>query len=481
MRLDDFISRIPGAQWLHTGNPWVAGLATDSRKVRPGDLFVAIRGGQLEDRHAFVPQAVAAGAVAVVVEEPVEADAAVILVPSTRNALGVFAGHFYGSPSHRLRTVGVTGTNGKTTTAMLIQAALEAAVGACGLLGTVEYRLGGRRMPSFIGTPEAHDLQRLLKEMLDGGCTAAVMEVTSHGLALDRVHGIEFDTAVFTNFSRDHLDFHDSLESYLAAKKLLFDNLNPDAQAVVNADDAVTEHLLSCCSARVVSFGRSPAADVRIVNAKTDFRGTRMDLKTPSGTVQLAFALQGRFHQMNAAAAIAAGLAMGVAAESSAEAIRDVQVPGRFEHIQEGQDFSVIVDYAHTPDALRNVLRAAREFTDGRLISVFGCGGDRDRGKRPQMGRISAQMSDLTVVTSDNPRTEDPESILRDILAGVGRADHRVEVDRRKAISQAIEYASSGDLVVIAGKGHEDYQDIDGQKIRFDDREVAREVLEGRV
>ncbi len=479
MRLVDFTYRIQEVQWLHTGDPWVTGLATDSRKVRPGDLFVAIRGGQIEDRHAFVPQAVAAGAVAVVVEEPVEAEVAAIRVPSTRKALGEFADHFYGSPSRRLRMVGVTGTNGKTTTAMLIQASLEAAVGVCGLLGTIEYRLGDRRVPSFIGTPEAHDLQRLLKEMTDNGCASAVMEVTSHGLALDRVHGIEFDTAVFTNFSRDHLDFHESLESYLAAKKLLFDNLNRDAHAVVNADDPTTDRLLRDCRARVVSFGRSPAADVRITNANADGCGTRMNLETHRGTLQLELALRGHFHQMNAAAAIAAGLAMDVDAELIAAAIRDVQVRGRFESVHEGQDFGVIVDYAHTPDALENVLCAAREFTEGHLICVFGCGGDRDRGKRPEMGRISAEMSDLTVVTSDNPRTEDPESILRDITAGVGRAEHRVEVDRRKAISLGIGQASAGDLVVIAGKGHEDYQDIGGKKVHFDDRQVARDVLRG--
>lgn len=480
MRLVDFISRIPEAKWLHRGNPRVTGLATDSRRVRPGDLFVAIRGGQLEDRHRFVPKAIAAGAVAVAVEEQVRADVAAVVVPSTRKALALFAELFYGSPSRKLRMVGVTGTNGKTTTAMLIQAALGEAVGDCGLLGTVEYRLGGRRMPSVIGTPEAHDLQRLLKEMADSGCTAAVMEVTSHGLALDRVQGIAFDAAVFTNFSRDHLDFHGSLESYLAAKKLLFDNLNPDALAVVNADDEATGRLLSNCVARVLSYGRSPTADVRIVNVETDGCGTRMDLETRWGPLHLALALRGRFHQMNAAAAVAAGLAMDVDAETIAVGIRDVQVPGRFESIQAGQDFSVIVDYAHTPDALGNVLRAAREFTKGRLICVFGCGGDRDRGKRPQMGRISARMSDLTVVTSDNPRTEEPDSILRDIVTGVGGADHLVEVDRRKAISLAIDHASCGDLVVIAGKGHEDYQDIGGKKIHFDDRQVARDVLSGR-
>ena len=481
MRLVDFICRIPGAQRLHPGNPRITGLATDSRKVRPGDLFVAIRGGQLEDRHGFVPQAIAAGAVAVVVEEPVQADTTVVRVPSTREALGVFAEHFYGSPSRKLRMVGVTGTNGKTTTATLIHASLEAAAGDCGLIGTVENRVGGRRMPSDIGTPEAHDLQRLLKEMTDSGCTAAVMEVTSHGLALDRVCGIAFNTAVFTNFSRDHLDFHGSLESYLAAKKLLFDNLNPDARAVVNADDEATGRLLGNCCATVVSYGRSTTADVRIENAETDGRGTRMDLETRWGSLELNLALRGRFHQMNAAAAIAAGLAMDVDADTIADAIRDVQVPGRFESIQEGQDFSVIVDYAHTPDALGNVLRSAREFAEGRLICVFGCGGDRDRGKRPQMGRISARMSDLTIVTSDNPRTEAPNSIIRDIVAGVGSADHLVEVDRRKAISLAIENASGGDLVVIAGKGHEDYQDIGGRKIHFDDRQVARDVLSGRV
>lgn len=414
------------------------------------------------------------------VEEPVQADIAVVRVQSTREALGVFAEHFYGSPSQKLRMVGVTGTNGKTTTAMLIHASLEAATGDCGLIGTVETRVGGRRMPSDIGTPEAHDLQRLLKKMTASGCTAAVMEVTSHGLALDRVYGIAFNTAVFTNFSRDHLDFHGSLESYLAAKKLLFDNLNPDARAVVNADDEATGRLLSNCCATVVSYGRSTTADVRIENAETDGRGTRINLETRWGSLELNLALRGRFHQMNAAAAIAAGLAMDVDAETIADAIRDVQVPGRFESIQEGQDFTVIVDYAHTPDALGNVLRAAREFTEGRLICVFGCGGDRDRGKRPQMGRISARKSDLTIVTSDNPRTEAPDSILRDIMAGVGGADHLVEVDRRKAISLAIENASGGDLVVIAGKGHEDYQDIGGRKIHFDDRLVARDVLSGR-
>ncbi len=479
MRLQDLISGLPDARLLQGGNPEITGLVTDSRKVKPGDLFVAGR-DLLFDRHAYVPQAVAAGAVAVVVEEAVEAgSAAVVRVPSTQRATAILAEQFYGAPCNALRMVGVTGTNGKTTTVYLIRAILSAAGWQPGLISTVEHHLGAQPLPSSNSTPEAHDLQRMFREMVRAGCRSVVMEVSSHGLALDRVYGIRFETAVFTNLSRDHLDFHKSAEAYLAAKALLFDNLDSDAQAVVNTDDPATETLLARCPAQVTGYGASDRASVRILKGQTTWQGTALRLETPAGNLDLNLALKGRFNLWNAAAAVAVGLAMGIAPDRIAEAIREVRVPGRFEEVNRGQAFGVIVDYAHTPDGLENLLKAARALTEGRLICIFGCGGDRDRGKRPEMGRVSAERADWTVVTSDNPRTEDPEAIIREILPGLGSAPHQVEPDRRRAILAAIQSATPGDLVVIAGKGHEDYQDIGRKKIHFDDREVAGEVLDG--
>ena len=477
MRLQKLVSGL-GGRWLQEGDPEVTGLAIDSRQVRPGDLFFALRGEQT-DGHRFVDAALAQGAAAAVVEEAVEAGPGAILqVPSARRALAVLADRFYGGPWRALRMVGVTGTNGKTTTAYLIHAILEAAGWQPGLIGTVEYRLGKRNRPSANSTPEAHELQQMLREMVGAGCRSAVMEVPSHGLALDRVYGVRFGAAVFTNLTRDHLDFHRSEGDYLAAKALLFDNLDSDAQAVVNADDPATVALLSKCNANVVPFGASEGATVRILEGRSDWQGTRMSLETPTGRLDLNLALRGAFQAWNAAAAAATGLAMGVDPEAIVEAVREVRVPGRFEGIDRGQGFGVIVDYAHTPDALENALRAARALTEGRLICVFGCGGDRDRGKRPEMGRISAGLADQTVVTSDNPRTEDPEAIIREILPGLEGAPHRTEADRRQAIGVAIKSASPGDLVLIAGKGHEDYQIIGREKIHFDDREVAGEALD---
>ena len=478
MRLQALISDLPGGRLLRGGDVDVTGLAIDSRKVQPGDLFVAIRGGQEADRHPYVPQAVAAGAVGVVVEEAVEAGgAAVVQAPSTRRALAVLADRFYGSPSCALKMVGVTGTNGKTTTVYLIQAIMEAAGWRPGLIGTVEYRLGTQRAASVNTTPEANDLHRMLRQMVEAECRAAVMEVASHGLALHRVYGIRFQTAVFTNLTRDHLDFHRTPEDYLAAKAMLFDNLDSDAYAVVNADDSASVAMLKRCRAKVIRYGAAEGADVRILDGRTDLKGTEMRLQTPAGPLDLRLSLRGRFNLWNAAAAAAACLTMGIAPATVAEGVRKVQVPGRFEAVDCGQDFGVFVDYAHAPGGLENVLKAARAFTKGRLICVFGCGGDRDRGKRPEMGRLSADLADLSVVTSDNPRTEDPEAIIREILPGIGQAPHQVEPDRRRAIELAIRSARSGDLVLIAGKGHEDYQIIGREKIHFDDREVAREAL----
>ena len=477
MRLQNLLVDIPH----HTcgTNPDIRGIATHSGRVREGDVFVAL-GGDVDfaDRHPFVPQAVRAGAKAVVAEREVDAgDAVVVQTENTHRALAHIARRFYGCPTDALTMIGVTGTNGKTSTAHLIYAVLDAAGLAPGLIGTIEHRLGPDREVSNNSTPQALDLHRLFRGMVDAGCQSAVMEVTSHGLAQDRVLGIDYDLAAFTNLTRDHLDYHDTPAAYLAAKARLFDGLRPEAYAIVNADDAACGALIKNCSARLWRYGRSCDARVRIV----DGRAKRLWLQTPVGEMALELALQGAFQLYNVAAAVSVGLALGVAPEIIAEALREVRVPGRFEGVDCGQDFAVVVDYAHAPDGLKNVLQTARASADGRLICVFGCGGDRDRGKRPTMGALAAQLADLSVVTSDNPRTEDPDAIIADILPGMGDAPHLVEPDRRRAIEKAIAKARPGDLVLIAGKGHEDYQEVCGVKTPFDDREVAREILRWKV
>jgi UDP-N-acetylmuramoyl-L-alanyl-D-glutamate--2,6-diaminopimelate ligase len=477
MRLHEMVAELPGVRFIGD-NPEIHGLATDSRSVKNGDLFVAIRGGEEKDRHPYVKDAIAAGAVAAVVEEEVESySAPLVEVPSTRNALGILSKKFYGSPDSSLKLVGITGTNGKTTTAYLIHALLTAAQLRPGLVGTVEYLIGNRRTPSTNSTPEAHQLQSMFREMVEAGCQSAVVETTSHGLALGRVAGMDFDVGVFTNLTRDHLDFHKTQEAYMASKALLFDNLKPDAHAVVNVDDSSHSELLAGCRSKVMGYGYSESADVRITNGQTSWRGSKLSLDTPAGTQVIDLALQGKFNFWNAAAAMATGFVMGVASEVIAQGVRDVKVPGRFEAVDGGQSFGVVVDYAHTPDGLKNVLETAKGLTNRKLICVFGCGGDRDRGKRPEMGRVAAEYADFSFVTSDNPRTEDPEAIVREIIPGMGCAPHSLEVDRRKAIEEAIHTAKRGDLVLIAGKGHEDYQEIGRERIHFDDREVAREIL----
>ena len=478
MRLHELVTDLPDVRFTED-NPEVLGLATDSRKVRSGDLFVAIRGGEEQDRHPYVKDAIAAGAVAAVVEEVVESHSAPLVeVPSTRQALSILSKRFYGSPDSALKLVGITGTNGKTTTAYMTYAMLAAVDMNPGLVGTVEYLIGDRSAHSSNSTPEANELQSMFREMVEAGCQSAVIEATSHGLALGRVGGMEFDVGVFTNLTRDHLDFHRSQEAYLSAKALLFDNLKTDAYAIVNVDDTAHSEILSRCRAKVLRYGYSASADIRIMEGQTDWRGVRIELKTPEGPQEIESILHGQFNFWNIAAVVATGMALGVSKEVTAQAVREVKVPGRFETVNRGQLFGVVVDYAHTPDGLENVLQTAKDLTDGRLICVFGCGGDRDRGKRPEMGRVAAKFADLSFVTSDNPRTENPGSIVNEIIPGLGSAPHFVEVNRRKAIEGAIHSANPGDLVLIAGKGHEDYQEIGRERIHFDDREVAREVLE---
>ncbi|HUZ29208.1 MAG TPA: UDP-N-acetylmuramoyl-L-alanyl-D-glutamate--2,6-diaminopimelate ligase, partial [Solirubrobacteraceae bacterium] len=389
------------------------------------------------------------------------------------------AARFYGDPTASLQTAGVTGTNGKTTTAFLVRELLEADGRQTGLLGTVKSVIGGTPHPVQRTTPEAIDLQRTFREMVAGGDRACSMEVSSHALELHRSDAIDFDVAIFTNLTQDHLDFHPTMEDYFQAKRRLFVDLEPEA-TVVNLDDAYGRRLAHEVR-RPVTFALERPAAYRAVDVVTGLEGSRFTVETPSGPFELSSPLRGQFNVYNVLGALAAGMTLGVPGEVAADALRDaVQVPGRFAPVDAGQEFAVLVDYAHTPDSLENVLRAAREIAGpGRLHVVFGCGGDRDRRKRPLMGEIATRLADRVLVTSDNPRSEDPESIIEEILAGTGAGVEHL-VDRREAITRAIADAEPGDVVVIAGKGHEQGQEFAaGRKIPFDDATVARDALKG--
>jgi UDP-N-acetylmuramoyl-L-alanyl-D-glutamate--2,6-diaminopimelate ligase len=456
----------------------ISGLAYDNREARPGTLFFCVP-GFTRDGHDFAPDAVARGAAALVVERPLELDVAQVQVPSVRAAMAPAAAAFNGDPTATLQTVGVTGTNGKTTTAFLVRALLQADRRPSGLLGTVKSVIGGVEHEVSRTTPEAIDLQRTFREMLDAGDRACVMEVSSHALELRRADAIHFAAAVFTNLTQDHLDFHPTMEDYFTAKRRLFVDGAP-AVAVVNIDDPYGGRLAAELE-RPTTFALNGDAAYRAVDVETDLTGSSFRVLSPCGELTLRSPLRGEFNVYNVLAALAAARALGVPAETCAAAIATAgQVPGRFETVDDGQPFAVVVDYAHTPDSLENVLRAARALTDGRLIAVFGCGGDRDRTKRPLMGEIATRLADRAIVTSDNPRSEDPEAIIAEVLAGAGPgAAH--DADRRAAIAQAIGEAGQGDVVVIAGKGHEQGQEFEaGRKIPFDDVTVAHEILRGR-
>jgi UDP-N-acetylmuramoyl-L-alanyl-D-glutamate--2,6-diaminopimelate ligase len=449
----------------------VGSLAYDSRKVGPGTLFFCVPGEKV-DGHEFGSAAVEAGAAGLVVERELEVQVPQVVVADARAAMAPLAARFFGDPTKELRVVGVTGTNGKTTTAFLVREILEAAGVRCGLLGTVRQVVGGVEEEVERTTPEAIDLQATFRRMLEAGDRACAMEVSSHALALHRSDAIHFEAALFTNLTQDHLDFHGGMEEYYAAKRLLFE-MGPRT-AIVNADDPYGSRLA----------GEFECTTFSAAGAKADFSATSVSFDatgaefTVDGTA-VRTRLPGEFNVANALGAIAAGAGLGVSVDIAAEGLaRAERVPGRFEPIDEGQPFAVLVDYAHTPDSLENVLRAARQLTEGRLIAVFGAGGDRDRDKRPKMGRAGAALADLSVITSDNPRSEDPDAIIAEIVVGTEGAPVEVEPDRRAAIASALGQARSGDTVVIAGKGHEQGQEFaDGSKVPFDDREVAREEL----
>lgn len=464
----------------------ITGVAYDSRRVKPGYVFVCITGLQA-DGHSFAAQAVEHGAKALVVDRFLDLPVTQIKIKDTRRGLGLLAAAFYGWPAQKLRVCGVTGTNGKTTVTHLIEHILNYSGRNTGLIGTLGARVGGSEFPGNRTTPEASDLQELLARMLECQAEYAVMEVSSHALDLHRVEGCEYDIAVFTNLTQDHLDYHKTMEEYLAAKTKLFVSLNQDSHktgrkyAVINMDDPAAGQLKAQTTVKTFTYGINQPADYHAVNILNRPEGVSFDLLFPGGQVSMNMKTPGLFSVYNTLAAFTVGSQEGLEPELIARVLSEVQgVPGRFEPVRGNQPFGVIVDYAHTPDSLENVIRTARQFAKGRIITVFGCGGDRDRSKRPVMGHIAANLSDLAIVTSDNPRTEDPLQIIADIKPGLAEItpDFLVEPDRREAIRLALNKASDEDIVIIAGKGHENYQEINGKKHFFDDRVVAREYLE---
>jgi len=482
VRLGELVQLLPGARLQGDAALEVTSVGHDSRTTRPGELFVAIRGAR-SDGNAFVEAALRKGAVAVASEQPSGPAGAWLHVPDAREALATLAAAVLGHPARQLSLVGITGTNGKTTTAYLIDAVLRASGHRVGLVGTVQYRIGDRLAEAVRTTPEASELQAFFAVMREARCSHAVLEVSSHSLEMKRVLGCSFEAAVFTNLTRDHLDFHGDMDRYFAAKRRLFDSyLREDGQAILNADDPRAEALRAASRGRVVSYGiNSPQADVRAESIELGLDGTRFAALTPSGALAVRTPLLGRFNVANVLAALATAHALDLDPEATLAGIASLKgVPGRMERIDAGQGFAVIVDYAHTDDALRNLLETVRGLGPRRLLTVFGCGGDRDRTKRPLMGAVAARLSDVVVVTSDNPRSEPPEAIIDEILRGMsgGRgAERHVVPDRHDAIARALELARPGDAVVLAGKGHETYQELRERTVPFDDRQVARALL----
>lgn len=461
----------------------ITGLAYDSRLVQEGDLFFCVPGAK-SDGHDFGARAIAAGARALVVERRLGLGAPEVVVTDARRAMGRMAAEFFGHPAADLLLLGVTGTNGKTTTTFLLEAILAAAGHTTGLIGTIETRVAGRRRGGVRTTPDSVDLQRLLAQMRESDVSAVAMEVTSHALVLHRVEGLRFAAAVFTNLSQDHLDFHASMEDYFAAKRLLFSRDRADAGAT-NVDDPHGREIARASEVPTITFGTAPDAAVRAERIRMGPWGQEFVALTPAGELKIKTSLVGGFNLSNCLAAIATAHQAGLAPEAIENGLAAVRaVPGRFEGVDAGQPFAVVVDYAHTPDSLDNVLREARRMAErqgGRVLCAFGCGGDRDRTKRPLMGAVAARNSDAVIVTSDNPRSEDPEAIVAEILPGVlaeraAGADH-VLIDRHEAIAVAIREARGGDVVVIAGKGHETGQEFADRTVPFDDRAVAHDVL----
>ena len=476
-KLSELALLIPDAE-LIGGDVEIGGIEHDSRKVTAKDLFVCMEGAHV-DGHNFIPQAISKGAVALLTTrknfKPPE-NISALIVPDMLNALAVIVPYFYDYPARAMRVIGVTGTNGKTTTTYLLREIFSYAGFKVGLIGTIQILIGDETFPNPNTTPNVIDLQKILVNMRDKNIQVVVMEVSSHALAENRVAGIEFDTAIFTNLTQDHLDFHGTMANYLRAKTKLFDMVSrrgrkQNKTAVINIDDAASEEVLKHCLCKKISYGIKNPADLQAT--ELEIKSSGMNFKI-GDEMNLDLHLTGLFNVYNVLAAVCAATAENIRPDVIKRALENFKsVPGRFERVFSDVPFEVIVDYAHTPDGVKNVLETAAQIAVGKIITVFGCGGDRDNKKRPIMGEIAAKFSDVIIVTSDNPRTEDPEKILDEIEVGIGKKNHERIVDRRAAIFRAIELANAGDIVLILGKGHEDYQILNTGKIHFDDREVA--------
>src|SRR5213592_1000814 len=486
MQLKTLLSATPVRQIIGTLDRTVENIAYDSRRVQRNGMFVALR-GEKSDGHEFIGQVIEKGASVIVAErEEQNPRATCLVVDNTRTALADFAETFYGHPGRKLKLAAVTGTNGKTTTTFLIKHICENAGLRCGLIGTVRYEIGERVLPAIRTTPESLDLQELLAQIVNAGCRAAAMEVSSHALAQDRTRGLEWNVAVFTNLTQDHLDFHGTMESYFESKLKLFTQLGRQQKkrkpvAVVNIDDRYGEQLLQRIGKKVavITYGMGVRADFRASNYRVEFGGTSYQLDARGKSYLVRVPLIGRFNVANSVAALAAANGLGVDLRAAVLSLgKSPQVPGRLEMVPAKRQFQVFVDYAHTPDALRNVLRTLRELEPHRLIAVFGCGGDRDRQKRPMMGEIADRHADYAIITSDNPRGEDPGAIIDETEKGFRSTRYEKHVDRTEAIRRAIALAQPRDIVLIAGKGHESYQEFADHTVPFDDIQVARRAIE---
>ena len=488
--LKDIISTLDVQQVQGDQNVSIQDITADSRAVKLNSLFIALDGATV-DGHNYIDKAVAAGAVAVIVSKPVTVpdDVCVITVSDTRQAMMVCVPYFFDYPANRMRMVGVTGTNGKTTTTHMIRHILKAQGHKVGVIGTVHIMIGDTSYPIHNTTPDVVDLQHILYQMVQENVEYCVMEVSSHALALGRVSGVEFDTAVFTNLTQDHLDFHKTFENYLAAKCKLFEQVSASDQvkdnkgAVINIDDSYGHRVMEKTTAPTITYSTLGKGTLNASDVHMSTKNSQYTVNYKGESYPVSMNTTGLFNVYNTLAAIGACLQEGISMEAIDTALKTFSsVPGRFELIEEGQDFAVVVDYAHTPDGLQNILETAKAIKENRIIIVFGCGGDRDATKRPIMGRIAADYGDKIYVTSDNPRTEDPVQIVKDVEVGVKEAlrdgtSYEVIVDRREAINHAIHDAKAGDIVIIAGKGHENYQILKNETIHFDDREEARKAL----
>ena len=482
MKLQELLKNIPVLEMTADGNLDILDICYDSRKVTPGCLFVAVS-GFAADGNRFIPMALEKGAVAVVTARKPEEDVPYVLVESDRLALALLGCNFYHHPAQSMTMIGVTGTNGKTSTTLLLKQVLETCLGAkVGLIGTMENRIGDLVIPTERTTPESLELQKLFAQMRDAHCTHVVMEVSSHALTLERVGGVHFDVAAFTNLTEDHLDFHKTMDAYCDAKAELFRRCD---KAVINADDAYAERMLAAAACPVLTTSVAKKSDLQAVDLELQAEGIRFTALTGGEGYPVSLPIPGKFTVYNALTVLGIAAQLGISLADSAAALAKAEgVKGRIEVVPTpGKPYSILIDYAHTPDGLENVLSSVRDFCKGRLIAVFGCGGDRDPIKRPIMGHIGVALSDLAVITSDNPRTEDPMAIIRDIVAGVKPEDgeYIVMEDRRKAIRYAMDLGQKDDIIVLAGKGHETYQDIGGQKHHLDEREeVAAHLTESR-